>query len=148
MKTFIFLLVPFLTAVTTNTRPRRVFSLSKFSWTSISCFHGFLTCSDWEGSLIPEWREKTYKNNRELKMETFSGRRRPDWQRKPGTKAAVAHGSRGRIAKVFRSINSTKRKISHRQGKSFPLSGGCFRNEFCNLQIYLSFFMLSNRIQN
>ena len=28
--------------------------------------------------------------NRELKMETFSGRRRPDWQRKPGTKAAVA----------------------------------------------------------
>ena len=28
--------------------------------------------------------------NRELKMETFSGRRRPDWQRKPRTKAAVA----------------------------------------------------------
>ena len=27
---------------------------------------------------------------RELKMETFSGRRRPDWQRKPGSKAAVA----------------------------------------------------------
>ena len=27
---------------------------------------------------------------RELKMETFSERRRPDWQRKPGTKAAVA----------------------------------------------------------
>ena len=27
---------------------------------------------------------------RELKMETFSGRRRPDWQRKPRTKAAVA----------------------------------------------------------
>ena len=23
-------------------------------------------------------------------METFSGRRRPDWQRKPGSKAAVA----------------------------------------------------------
>ena len=23
-------------------------------------------------------------------METFSGRRRPDWQKKPGTKAAVA----------------------------------------------------------
>ena len=30
------------------------------------------------------------KFTRELKMETFSGRRRPDWQRKPGTKAAVA----------------------------------------------------------
>ena len=29
-------------------------------------------------------------DTRELEMETFSGRRRPDWQRKPGTKAAVA----------------------------------------------------------
>ena len=29
-------------------------------------------------------------NIRELKMETFSGRRRPSWQRKPGTEAAVA----------------------------------------------------------
>ena len=28
--------------------------------------------------------------SRELKMKTFSRRRRPDWQRKPGTKAAVA----------------------------------------------------------
>ena len=27
---------------------------------------------------------------RELKIETFSGRRRPDWQSKPGTEAAVA----------------------------------------------------------
>ena len=29
-------------------------------------------------------------NNRELKIETFSGRRRPDWQSKPGTEVAVA----------------------------------------------------------
>ena len=29
-------------------------------------------------------------NSRELKRETFSGRRRPDSQRKPGTEAAVA----------------------------------------------------------
>ena len=27
---------------------------------------------------------------RELKIETFSGRRRPDWQSKPGTEVAVA----------------------------------------------------------
>ena len=27
---------------------------------------------------------------RELKIETFSGRRRPDWQSKPGTEKAVA----------------------------------------------------------
>ena len=29
-------------------------------------------------------------NSRELKIETFSGRRRPDWQSTPGTEAAVA----------------------------------------------------------
>ena len=28
--------------------------------------------------------------NRELKIETFSGRRRPDWQSNPGTEVAVA----------------------------------------------------------
>ena len=28
-------------------------------------------------------------DTRELKIETFSGRRRPDWQSKPGTEAAV-----------------------------------------------------------
>ena len=35
--------------------------------------------------------------NRELKMETFSGRRRPDWQRKPGTEAAVASRQKSNI---------------------------------------------------
>ena len=37
------------TAVTTNTRPRKAFfSLlePEFSWTSINCYHGFLTRSD------------------------------------------------------------------------------------------------------
>ena len=66
-----------------------------------------------------------------------------DFRKTVGTGSAP--GSRWRIAKEY---NSKKRKISHREGKRFPLSGGCFRNEFCNLQIYLSFFMLSNRIQN
>ena len=28
--------------------------------------------------------------SRELKIETFSGRRRPDWQSNPGTEVAVA----------------------------------------------------------
>ena len=45
------------TAVTTNTRPRMVFFFwlkPEFSWTSINCFHGFLTCSDREGSLVDE----------------------------------------------------------------------------------------------
>ena len=36
------------------------------------------------------YKRRSDIENRELKMETFSGRRRPDWQRKPGTKAAVA----------------------------------------------------------
>ena len=30
------------------------------------------------------------RRNRELKIETFSGRRRPDWQSNPGTEVAVA----------------------------------------------------------
>ena len=34
---------------------------------------------------------------RELKMETFSGRRRPDWQRKPGSEAAVASRQKSTI---------------------------------------------------
>ena len=41
------------------------FSLVKpaFSWTSNNCFHSFLACSDREGSLVAEWRGKTYQNN-------------------------------------------------------------------------------------
>ena len=30
------------------------------------------------------------RDNRKLKIETFSGRRRPDWQRRPGTEVTVA----------------------------------------------------------
>ena len=42
------------------------------------------------GQLLDRCRQDIMETIRELKMETFSGRRRPDWQRKPGTKAAVA----------------------------------------------------------
>ena len=35
--------------------------------------------------------------SRELKMETFSGRRRPDRQRNPGTEAAVASRQKSNI---------------------------------------------------
>ena len=60
-----------ITAVTTNTRPWRVFFFSlfepEFSWTSINCFLGFARAGgdreDREGSLIAEWRAKTYNNN-------------------------------------------------------------------------------------
>ena len=45
---------------------------------------------------------------RELKMETFSGRRRPDWQRKPGTKAAVASRQKQNI-KI--AVNSEGRRL-------------------------------------
>ena len=34
------------------------------------------------------------------------------------------------------------------KGQSFLWMEAVLKNEFCNLQIYLSFFMLSNRIQN
>ena len=43
-----------------------------------------------ESGAVTDWERYRWCRNRELKMETFSGRRRPDWQRKPGTKAAVA----------------------------------------------------------
>ena len=36
-------------------------------------------------------------NSSELKRETFSGRRRPDSQRKPGTEAAVASRQKSNI---------------------------------------------------
>ena len=45
--------------------------------------------------------------NRELKIETFSGRRRPDWQRKPGTEAAVASRQKSNI-KI--AVNSEGRR--------------------------------------
>ena len=51
--------------------------------------------------------------SRTAKMETFSGRPRPDWQRKPGTKAAVAsrqnRSELRRTAPLIRRI--PKRKI-------------------------------------
>ena len=45
---------------------------------------------------------------RELKIETFSGRRRPDWQRKPGTEAAVASRQKSNI-KI--AVNSEGRRL-------------------------------------
>ena len=47
-------------------------------------------------------------DTRELKMETFSGRRRPDWQRKPGTEAAVASHQKSNI-KI--EVNSEGRRL-------------------------------------
>ena len=46
--------------------------------------------------------------NRELKMETFSGRRRPDRQRKPGTEVAVASRQKSNI-KI--AVNSEGRHL-------------------------------------
>ena len=43
----------------------------EFSWTSINCFHGFLTCSDREGSLVAKLRAKTYQNNFEWRSTAF-----------------------------------------------------------------------------
>ena len=53
-------------------------------------------------------RHRHYCENRELKMETFSGRRRPDRQRKPGTKAAVASRQKSNI-KI--AVNSEGRRF-------------------------------------
>ena len=45
---------------------------------------------------------------RELKMETFSGRRRPDWQSNPGTEVAVASLQNSNI-KI--AVNSGGRRL-------------------------------------
>ena len=54
--------------------------------------------------------------------------------------------SRGRIAKEHK-FKETK-GITPTRDKGFLRTEVVFENEFCNLQIYLSFFMLSNRILN
>ena len=46
--------------------------------------------------------------NRELKIETFSGRRRPDWQSNPGTEVAVASLQNSNI-KI--AVNSGGRRL-------------------------------------
>ena len=47
-------------------------------------------------------------NIRELKMETFSGRRRLDWQRKSGTEVAVASHQKSNIQIA---VNSEGRRL-------------------------------------
>ena len=47
-------------------------------------------------------------NSRELKRETFSGRRRPDSQRKPGSEAAVASRQKSNIKTA---VNSEGRRF-------------------------------------
>ena len=57
------------------------------------------------------------------------------------------HENTGAMDELPRSINSKKQKISHWQGeKSYLWMEAVFENEFCNLQIYLSFFMWWSRI--
>ena len=53
-------------------------------------------------------------DTRELKIETFSGRRRPDWQGKPGTEAAVASLQNSNIKIVVNSFirYSNEKKVS------------------------------------
>ena len=47
-------------------------------------------------------------NSRELKRETFSGRRRPDSQRKPGSEAAVAFRQKSNMKTA---VNSEGRRF-------------------------------------
>ena len=53
--------------------------------------------------------------SRELKIETFSGRRRPDWQRKPGTEAAVASRQNSNIKIAVNSEGRRPGRISKRK---------------------------------
>ena len=49
--------------------------------------------------------------NRELKIETFSGRRRPDWKSKPGTDAAIASLQNSNIKIAVNSGGRRLRKL-------------------------------------
>ena len=53
-------------------------------------------------------------DTRELKIETFSGRRRPDWQSKPGREVAVASLQNSNIKIVVNSFirySNEKREV-------------------------------------
>ena len=56
------------------------------------------------------------------------------------------HGSRGQNAKEYKY--KEKKYITPTRGKSFLWMEAVFEDEFCNLQIYSSFSMLLNSIQN
>ena len=49
--------------------------------------------------------------NRELKIETFSGRRRLDWKSKPGTEAAIASLQNSNIKIAVNSGGRRLRKL-------------------------------------
>ena len=56
-------------------------------------------------------------------------------------------GSRARIAKEH-EFKEAKGTTGTDKRKKFPRVEAAFENKFCNLRIFLAFFMLWNRIQN
>ena len=61
------------------------------------------------------FRYTTGNFTRELKIETFSGRQRPDWQTKPGTEAPVAYR---RNSNIDIAVNSEGKRLRRKpQGK-------------------------------
>ena len=58
--------------------------------------------------LLLNLQKAVIPQTRELKIETFSGRRRPDWQSKPGTEVAVASLQNSNI-KI--AVNSGGRRL-------------------------------------
>ena len=149
---------------------KEFFSLlkSEFSWTSINCFHGFLTPLT-EKVLSPSLNELTrivsnddgvfnyFINMKDYIVKTTRSLR-DEWNSR-NTLYSLRKGSQ--VVYLFdcmktrepwttnckgSSINSKKRNTD--KGERFLRIEAVFENEFCNLQIYLPFFMLSNRIQN
>ena len=153
-----------LAAVTTNTPPRRVFSLCwnlsfRGPQSTVSMSFSRAPIEKIPSSLNEGRRLTRIISNDDslfnyfIKIKDYIVKR---------TKSLVAETFSIAYVKVFRlfiylilentwavddelptRINSKKRRISHRQGTKFPQNGGCFQKEFCNLQIYLSFFTLS-----
>ena len=131
---------------------------------------GFLTCSDREGSLIAEWRAKTYQNTAFLIL-FISSRWRITLLKQWGLCelseiaeiiSIVIKRNGFQVVYLFDCMKSREpwtncqgtqiqgtKDVTQTRDKGFLWTEVVFENELCYLQIYLSFFMLwSNRILN
>ena len=147
-------------------------ALEEFSWTSINCFHYFLTLSDREGSLVAEWRAKTLikeqfrmrtavliisltwgitftvKITRSLRAEWNSWNTLYSLIRKSFQVVYLFiwlyENKREAVDDLLRSRNQRNERYHTDKGETFF----CEWRLFSKMNFYLSFFLLSNRIKN
>ena len=123
----------------------------EFSWMSLNCFHGFphALTDRVPSSLNEHWMEREDLQERRRLFKSFFIRWRITLLKQ--RVLCKLHGVAETFSRFYKtvsqvvylfhsmktqepwtncqeaSINSKKRKISHRKGKKFPLNGHCFR---------------------